>query len=138
LPCAACVTFGSRPRLIARESTAWLRCRAPYWPPRGGPQGAGHWAPNGSGTGRGEHMDRRIGLAIPAVALGVALLAAGSLATGTSPPVAAEASPLGVFSVDGASVDAVAPAAGNSTLNCTRPAAGAPIHCTASNPDGLK
>jgi hypothetical protein len=83
-------------------------------------------------------MDRRIGLAIPAVALGVALLAAGSIATGTSPPVAAEASLLGSLSVDGAPVDAVAPAAGNSSLNCTRAAAGAPIHCTASNPDGLK
>jgi hypothetical protein len=75
------------------------------------------------------------------VALGVALLAAGSLATGASRPFAAEASEaslLGSLSVDGAPVDAVAGAAGNSSLTCTRTAAGASIHCTASNPDGLK
>src|SRR3954452_18385420 len=89
-------------------------------------------------VGGGKPMDRRIGLALPAVALGVALLAAGSLATGTSPPVAAEVSLLGSLSVDGAPVDAVAAAATNSTLNCTRAGANAPIHCTASNPDGLK
>jgi hypothetical protein len=83
-------------------------------------------------------MDRRIGLALPAVALGVALLAAGTLATGTSPPVAAEASLLGSLSVDGAPVDALAAAAGNSSLICTRAGAGAALHCTASNPDGLK
>jgi hypothetical protein len=83
-------------------------------------------------------MDRRIGLALPAVALGVALLAAGSLATGTSSPVAAEASLIGSLSVDGAPVESMAAAAGNSSLNCTRTAANGPIHCTASNPAGLK
>src|SRR5438128_813630 len=85
-------------------------------------------------------MDRRIGLALPAVALGVTLLAAGAVATGAVRPTAAranEAGLLGSVSVDSAPVDAVA-AAGNSSLTCTRAGAGAALHCTASNPDGLK
>ena len=87
-------------------------------------------------------MDRRMGMALAGVAVGVALLAVGVLATGASRPAAAsesaEASLLGSLSVDGAPVDAVGAAAGNSSLNCTRAAATGPIHCTASNPDGLK
>jgi hypothetical protein len=81
-------------------------------------------------------------MALAGVAVGVGLLAVGVFATGASRPAAAseaaEASLLGSLSVDGAPVDAVAAAAGNSSLNCTRATANGPIHCTASNPDGLK